>query len=373
MTIQDTIDEIRIIDNHAHPVEPLETETVRDSFSSFFTEGALSANHARHTLNYRAALELLDEQFGESTTSEFSTDETTLLARRAEVDTETYTRELIAETNTEIILADNGFPDVSPKEFQSYTDADVHPIVRIEPIIESLYEEYAEFGAFESAFDAALEDALAGSAVALKTIVAYRTGLAVGTPDRQAARDAFATLEDRWTGRIEEPAMLEYLVDRACQLAGERNVPVQFHTGFGDPDAHPRQVDPTLLADLIQRHPTTPIVLLHAGYPYVRQSGYVTATYENAYLDLSLALPFIQHGCEDMLSAVLELAPTTKLLYGSDAFSVPELYVLAARRIRDDLATVLESLVAEGFINHEYAETIAHNVLRENAIRLYDL
>lgn len=99
----------------------------------------------------------------------------------------------------------------------------------------------------------------------------------------------------------------------------------------------------------------------------------MTATYDNAYLDLSLAIPFIQHGCVDLLSAALELAPTTKLLYGSDAFSVPELYVLAARRIRTDLAAVLESLLENGFIDPEYAKTVAHNILRENAIRLYDL
>ncbi len=68
----------------------------------------------------------------------------------------------------------------------------------------------------------------------------------------------------------------------------------------------------------------------------------MTATYPNVYLDLSLAIPFAQHGSERVVSTAMELAPTTKLLYGSDGFSVPELYVLAARRFRDALASTLE-------------------------------
>jgi len=99
----------------------------------------------------------------------------------------------------------------------------------------------------------------------------------------------------------------------------------------------------------------------------------VTATYPNVHLDASLAIPFAQHGASRVLSTAMELVPTTKLLYGSDAFSTPELYVLAARRFRAALVEVLEGLVADGIVTGRYAETAAENVLRGNARRLYDL
>src|SRR5699024_4171650 len=150
-------------------------------------------------------------------------------------------------------------------------------------------------------------------------------------------------------------------------------VPLQFHTGFGDADAHPRFVNPTYLYEFLKSHARTPVVLLHGSYPYTRAAGYMTSTLDNVYLDLSLATPFVQHGVEPLISQALELVPTTKLLYASDAFSVPELYVMAARRFRADLTSVLNRLHTDGFISESYAESTALRILRENAISLYDL
>ncbi|KZN23372.1 hypothetical protein A4G99_15275 [Haladaptatus sp. R4] len=366
MDLREQIEGIALVDNHAHPVEPLSAETVRESFAGYFTEGDLSPRHARQTLNYRAALDLLDERFEGKTEDE-------LLSRRAAVDLESYSRDLIDGTNTEKILVDDGFPDTSPDDFRTYTTAAVHPLLRIEPVLEELLDRHDSFAGVERAFEDAIDDALADDYVGLKTIVAYRSGLAVGNPDRSEASTAFSAVKNGWSGRISDPTVLDYFVHRASALAAERAVPIQFHTGFGDSDAHPRRVDPTHLSDFIVQHPSTKVVLLHAGYPYVRESGYVASTFDNVYLDLSLAIPFVQHGCERVIESAFELVPTTKVLYGSDACSVPERYVLAERRTRDALATVLENLVADGFVNEAYAATVARNVLRGNAERLYDL
>lgn len=371
MGIRETVEETVLVDNHAHPVEPLDGETIQGSFAGYFTEGDLPPRDARHTLNYRAALGILAERFDAD--GDDGADEDALLARRAAVDLEPYSRELIASTDTGTILVDDGYPDVSPAEFRAYTDATVHPLLRIEPVVEELIDGHSRFDAFDAAFEERVARALDGEYVGLKSIVAYRRGLNVGNPDRADARAAFGELRRDWDGRIDQPVLLDYLVHRACDLAGEREAPVQFHTGFGDPDAHPRRVDPTHLVECIEAHPETPIVLLHAGYPYVGQAGYVTATYPNVYLDLSLAVPFVQHGAERVVSTAMELAPTTKLLYGSDAFSTPELYALAARRFRDALATLLEALIEDGIVRERCAETVAENVLRGNATRLYDL
>ena len=366
MTVRETVEATPLVDNHAHAVERLAMETIEDGFAQYFTEGDLSDRDARHTLNYRAALGVLAERFDADR-------EENLLARRAGVDHKAYTRECIAGTNTEVILVDEGYPARPVAEFREETDAAVYPMLRLEPVIEALIDEHAGFDAFETAFEERVSAALSGEHVALKSIAAYRRGLNVGPEDRTDARAAFETIRRSWNSRIEHPRLLDYCLHRALDIAGEHGAPVQFHTGFGDPDAHPRLVSPVHLVECIEAHPETDIVVLHGGYPYVGQAGYVTATYPNVHLDLSLAIPFAQHGARRVLSTAMEIAPTTKLLYGSDAFSTPELYVLGARRFRDALATTLEDLIDRSIVREQYAETVARNVLRGNAIELYDL
>lgn len=366
MSIRSTVMEIRLVDNHAHPVMDLSDDEITQSFSSFFTEGSLSQRHASHTLNYRVALDHLFEYFDVD-------EEASALQARSDVDLERYSSELIERTGTDIILADDGFPPVSPSEFEAFTEADIYPIKRIETVAEDLIPESRSFDEFESAFESTITEALESGYVGLKSVVAYRTGLEISDPNRPDVESTFQTTQSAWDGRLESKTLLDYLAHKAAIIAAEQDVPIQFHTGFGDEDAHPRNVDPTYLFDYLKSHPETDVVLLHGGYPYVRNAGYVTGTIDNVYLDLSLATPFIQHGVEPMIAASLELAPTTKLLYGSDAFTVPELYLLAATRFREDLATVLEGLVDDGYISTAYGKSTAENILRENAIELYDL
>ena len=368
MSLHDTVTGLALVDNHAHAIEPLSPAGFEKTFPGIFTEGVLDTRDARHTLNYRAVLGVLADRFGADPDAEAE-----LLARRAEVDHAGYTRECIATTNTEAILVDEGFPGMPAGKFARNTDADVYPMLRLEPLIEALLSDHDEFAAFEAAFRNRLETALDGEYVALKTIAAYRRGLAIGPRDRAEARAAFADLSTDWNGRIEHPQLLDYCLHLALSIAGEYGSPVQFHTGFGDPDAHPRLVDPTHLVECIETHPETEFVVLHGGYPYVGQAAYVTATYPNVYLDLSLAIPFAQHGASRVVSTALEVVPTTKLLYGSDAFHTPELFVLAAQRFRDALAETLSGIVESGIISETYAETAARQILRSNAMELYGL
>lgn len=368
MSLHDTIAGLALVDNHAHAIEPLSPAGIEETFPGIFTEGALATRDARHTLNYRAVLGVLADRFGADPDAEAE-----LLAHRGDVEHSEYTSECIAATNTEAILVDEGFPGMPAREFARHTDADVYPMLRLEPVIEELLSEHGEFAAFETAFRDRVEEALDGEYVALKTIAAYRRGLDIGPRDRADARAGFADLRRDWDGRVDHPRLLDYCLHLALSIAGECGSPVQFHTGFGDPDAHPRLVNPTHLVECIETHPETDIVMLHGGYPYVGQAAYVTATYPNVYLDLSLAIPFAQHGASRVLSTALELVPTTKLLYGSDAFHTPELFVLAARRFRSALAETLAGIVETGIISETYAETAARQILRENAIELYGL
>jgi predicted TIM-barrel fold metal-dependent hydrolase len=116
------------------------------------------------------------------------------------------------------------------------------------------------------------------------------------------------------------------------------------------------------------------VVLLHECYPYTRQGGYLAAVYEHVYLDLSYGIPFLSYG--EMLAftrAALGVAPTSKLLYSSDAVGIPELHWISALDGRRILGQTLGESVAYGDLTRSEAEIAARAVLHDNAVRLYHL
>lgn len=366
--LRETIDGIQLVDNHAHPVMELPDESFSEEFPVLFTEGDLDPSDARHTVHYRRVLRFLQEYFDGGTESE-------VLAQRSAIDLVEYTDELIDRSGTGIILADDGYPDTTPAEFQSYTSAEIHPILRLEPIVEELLPDHDDLESLVDAFEQRIETALENNYVGLKSIAAYRCGLEILKPNEAAtaAANRYDSISGTFDGHLDDRALISHCLHRASRIAASYGQPVQLHTGFGDRDAHPEYVNPTYLYEYLVAHPDTPIVLLHAGYPYVQAAGYVTSTFSNVYLDLSLANPFIQHGVEPMFRQALETVPATKLLYGSDAFTTPEMYLFAAERARDDLADVLTDLVTRGFYTEAYASDVAEMILRENALELYNL
>lgn len=368
MNLRETIETIPLVDNHAHEVQPIGGELTPERYAGYFTEGP-GVEQARHTINYRVGLDLLAEVFDAP-----EANEAVLVERRADVDFDAFASDLLRRSNISHILQDTGTPPGSDSEnMAQYTDATVHPILRIENVVEELIEETDSFTAFDEALHDRLGAALARDHVALKSIIAYRTGLEITQPTDGEVAAAYVEVSDDWDGRIEDPVLLDWVINRAASIAASHDAPLQVHSGFGDQDAHPTFVDPARAYDFCQAHPETDVVFLHASYPYTRKAGYIVSVLENAYLDLGMTIPFVQHGTEDLLSRVLELAPTSKLLYSSDGFVVPEWYYLAARRFRSALGTVLEGLVEDGYVTEDYAETTARRLMRENAIELYDL
>jgi predicted TIM-barrel fold metal-dependent hydrolase len=98
---------------------------------------------------------------------------------------------------------------------------------------------------------------------------------------------------------------------------------VQFHTGLGDADIMLTRSSPAHLQPLIVANRRTTFVLLHAGYPYMREAGYLTAMYENVYLDIGEVFPVVsRRGQEALIQQVLELTPTNKIMWSSELFFV---------------------------------------------------
>ena len=69
---------------------------------------------------------------------------------------------------------------------------------------------------------------------------------------------------------------------------------------------------------IIEAYPNTPIVLLHASYPYTREAGYLTSVYKNVHLDIGEVFCFLSsQGQRAVMQEAFELAPTNKILFSS--------------------------------------------------------
>ena len=150
---------------------------------------------------------------------------------------------------------------------------------------------------------------------------------------------------------------------------------MQIHTGVGDYDIVLDQSDPALLYGLLKddelRHAT--VVLVHSGYPNNPNAAYMASVLPNVFLDFSLTIPFLNPTSHHRLMEILEVAPSSKIMYGSDAFNLPELIWFGAKVGRSALSKSLSALVKNDLFTEDEASRIGKQVLFENANKLYKL
>lgn len=367
---------IPIVDHHAHPL--LKSTATRDAvgFRQWFTESidpAVHAQHVPHTLIFRSAIHWLAELLDCSPTLE------AVLAARSAQSYQAWTHRLFSQANIAILLCDYGYQGADAftfDELQALLPCPVKPILRLEVLAQELIAQHDTFEQMIEAFVTTVGQARQRGYVALKTIIAYRSGLDVAPGSRAAAAAAFGPLKEqaRRDGhvRLESKPLGDYLLWLALEQAAAQDLPVQFHTGFGDRDADLRQANPLHLRTVIEQS-NCPLVLLHAGWPFYRELAHLASIYRNVWLDLSLAIPFATTGIPTMLREVLGIAPFSKIMFATDAFTMPEIFWLAARWGRWGLGQVLDEFVSAGFLTDAEAWGAAESILGDNARSLYDL
>jgi hypothetical protein len=257
------LDEIPLVDHHAHAV--LRSVPTLDEFRGLFSESPHPAQwpHVATSLTYRRALaevaSLLDVEPHEQAVYE----------ARAALAPAAYARLLMGPTNTAWLLLDDGFPAAdegfSLDEMAGFAGAAGAPVMRLERVAEEALDGTLEV--LREHVRDAVAAAAAGGAVGLKTIAAYRTGLAVGSPDPAAAAHALRTVR----GRLAAKPLLDLLLWDALEANEQaaEPLPLQVHAGFGDSDLRLPLADPTYLAPLI-------------GASHARRSCSCTATRSSA-------------------------------------------------------------------------------------------
>jgi len=300
------------------------------------------------------------------------------LARRFELGTEEVNRRYLRATGTSRYLVDTGHrPDglTSPEQVAHLAGAAASHIVRLESVAESVAAEGVDADHFAERFAERLAaDVAAVGAVGVKSVAAYRTGLRLD-PARPSHAEATASAA-AWLAagpgpsgwRVAEPVLQRLTLWTAVDLG----LPIQFHIGFGDSDIRMTEVDPTLLTDWLHLH-RVPVMLLHC-WPWHRQASYLACIYPNVHVDVGSVLHYVgpRRGAE-VLAEAAEVTPFTRLLYSSDAYGAPELYLLGALTYRVALKALLRDRVDSGEWALADAERFAHLVSHGNAERVYRL
>jgi uncharacterized protein len=372
---------VPLADNHCHGIYHTQRPVDLSLWRQHFTESrdpAMRSTHVATTLFYLRLLHAMAEFFG------CEDKEDVILATRQKYEDRNLIRNYLQVANFEVLFLDKGYPPqgtlLSDTDHAELANCRVAPMLRVEPLMQDLIAKYNTLSDVIEALKIALQDIRAQGYVALKSIAAYRTGLDIRSWDHDDIVAAFAEarreVEMQGVVYLTHKPLLDTLLHVTFTEAARQELPMQFHTGYGDADANMLLANPLHLRTVLERkeYRAIPVVLLHESYPYTREGAYLAAVYENVYFDLSYGIPFL--GYNEMLQftrAAFDVAPYSKLLYSSDGVGVPEIHWLSARDGRNILGTVLGERVANGELGDAEAEMIGTAVLRDNALRLYGI
>jgi predicted TIM-barrel fold metal-dependent hydrolase len=270
-------------------------------------------------------------------------------------------------------LVDTGIPGdlASPAQLAESAGGNAHEVVRLERVAEQAITSADGAGGFDYA--AAFGEILAcraRTAVATKSVLAYRGGFEGDLSEPSLAEVSVAALRWRDSGqvRLTDRVLIRFGLHQALRLG----LPLQLHVGFGDRDCDLHRTNPLLLLDFLRASGATPIVLLHC-YPYEREAGYLAQAFNNVYLDTGLPVHHLGARAEAFLARTMELAPFRKIMYSSDGFGPPELHFLGASLWRRGICSVTSVFVDRGEWSMADAVRVTELVGRQNALRVYRL
>ncbi|XP_047253200.1 protein fluG isoform X4 [Capsicum annuum] len=219
---------------------------------------------------------------------------------------------------------------------------------------------------------------VADTVFAFKSIVAYRSGLAINTEvtEKEAEEGLHDVLCAGHPIRISNKNFIDYIFLHALKVAQSYDLPMQIHTGFGDKDLDLRLANPLHLRNLLEdkRFMKSRLVLLHASYPFSREASYLASVYSQVYLDFGLAIPKLSfHGMVSSVKELLELAPMNKVMFSTDGYAFAETFYLGAKKAREVVFSVLRDACVDGDLSIPEAIAAVKDIFAENAKQFYKL
>ncbi|KAG0564877.1 hypothetical protein KC19_8G147000 [Ceratodon purpureus] len=381
--IRQTCLTVPLVDAHAHNVVAL------DSSLPFLQ--CLSAERGHEALSgvplslaYQRSLQELGDMYG------VEPNEASLKAHREALGLEAISEKCFGGANIECVLLDDGLTMdrmLGMGWHRKYIPG-VHRVLRIETVAEAVLNQPVSQGgfatwtleSFDHRFVSTLES-FSEKVVAFKSICAYRSGLRINPlVSAQAAETGLhENLQNHEKGhpvRVSNKAFIDFMFVRALEVATERHIPMQIHTGFGDKDLQLELANPLHLRAILEDplFVKSRIVLLHGSYPFMREASYLASVYSQVHIDFGLVVPMLSvRGMRCALSDLLDLAPVNKIMFSSDGYAFPETFFLGAKWSRDILTRVLCESYDNGDLTLEEAVAAAESILNRNAIEFYKL
>ena len=213
--------------------------------------------------------------------------------------------------------------------------------------------------------------------IAAKSSCGYWRGLDFELVNEAEARGIFDA-KDNSPQRYKR--LQDLLQIRFLEEGGRVGLVFQMHTGAGGQEGFMRENNPSLLDKLVWHADTKcTLVMLHGGFPYCREAGFMVASFGQRprplYLDTSIM--WMDHptpgalSLRNVLREWLEWGIAPHLVYGSDSTSPFKLW-MSALTFREDLTAVLGAMVGESLLGEDQALAIAYQVLRGNSEKIYD-
>ncbi len=289
-----------------------------------------------------------------------------------------YVRGLFADSGTTGMVMDAGWQGLPPGGAERYAEASGVPVwelARIEPVVDRLLGEGRGAHEVIGAVDAFMEAAVHDGAVGFKTVLAYRTGLAVnvdatlGKAERELAADRDAGVPVRRSGKALRDLLFLHVLGRCA----DADRPLQVHTGFGDSEIRLAESDPLLLEEALRTPAgsSASVVLIHGSFPWHEQAAYLASVRPRVWTEFSLCNLFSPATTADRLLRVLDIAPTGRITVGSDGHGLPESHWFGTVVLRDAWQTVRARLA--GTVSGAWLDDAQDRLFERTARELYGL
>lgn len=303
------------------------------------------------------------------------------VARRLELGAVEVNRRFMREGGFERLLIDTGYKSdtlLNVEQMAALAEVPANEVVRIEAVAEDVVRCGVDAAGFGNTLRERLLERSRG-AIALKTIVAYRTTFKLDqtAPKEhevvQAAGRWLAEIDRTGTVRLSDPTIERATLWAAGEICRQRRFPLQVHSGLGI-DANVSARDPLHFTDFIRcmQDWNVPIMLLH-NYPFIREAGWLSNVYKNVYVDTGVVQNYSGPSSARIIRESLETASFSKILFSSDAVMVSELYYLGALLFRRAMRKVLDEWLRDGVIATKDADEIIESIACRNARSIYNL
>jgi len=290
-----------------------------------------------------------------------------------------YVRELIKDARIDSLVLDDGLYREALDTMQKNAPCKLYRVVRLEPLLDQVLYTAGSFDELLERYSECMRHAISGlGAKGFKSVIAYRTGLNVTPVSAEDAKDEFLKVkagggERRWFGPYAKK-LRNYLLLNAAEFAARNGVMLQLHTGLGDTDILGDGCNPLLLEPALKDGGLgkTNVVLIHGGYPYSQEAAWLAQAFPNVFLETSTPIPprFFPPLSSGVLKGILEMAPVSKIVYGSDGHGIPEFIWLSAKTAKRQLAQVLGDYVIQKLITEREARKWGSAILSQNASQL---